>query len=101
MRRVLSSCSWSLEAVKHGHTISAVGVEPCTGRLYFSGGVGGPASWGVCTVFEPGGCQSNTVFCPAANVSVDSVKVSVIACEGPMSSGALWLLLSHARAAPQ
>ena len=28
----------SLEAVKHGHTISAVGVEPCTGRLYFSGG---------------------------------------------------------------
>ena len=27
----------SLEAVKHGHTISAVGVEPCTGRLYFSG----------------------------------------------------------------
>ena len=40
MRRVLSSCSLSLEAVKHGHTIfiSAVGVEPCTGRLYFSGG---------------------------------------------------------------
>ena len=37
MRRVLSSCSLSLEAVKHGHTISAVGVEPCTGRLYFSG----------------------------------------------------------------
>ena len=31
----------SLEAVKHGHTISAVGVEPCTGRLYFSGGEGG------------------------------------------------------------
>ena len=28
----------SLEAVKHAHTISAVGVEPCTGRLYFSGG---------------------------------------------------------------
>ena len=28
----------SLEAVKHGHTISAVGVEPCTGRLYFSAG---------------------------------------------------------------
>ena len=41
MRRVLSSCSLSLEAVKHGHTISAVGVEPCTGRLYFSGGEGG------------------------------------------------------------
>ena len=40
MRRVLSSCSLSLEAVKHGHTISAVGVEPCTGRLYFSGGGG-------------------------------------------------------------
>ena len=38
MRRVLSSCSLSLEAVKYGHTISAVGVEPCTGRLYFSGG---------------------------------------------------------------
>ena len=38
MRRVLSSCSLSLEAVKHGHTISAVGVEPCTGRLYFSAG---------------------------------------------------------------
>ena len=38
MRRVLSSCSLSLEAVKHGHTISAVGVEPCTGRLYLSGG---------------------------------------------------------------
>ena len=37
MRRVLSSCSLSLEAVKYGHTISAVGVEPCTGRLYFSG----------------------------------------------------------------
>ena len=36
--RVLSSCSLSLEAVKHGHTISAVGVEPCTGRLYFSAG---------------------------------------------------------------
>ena len=31
----------SLEAVKHGHTISAVGVDPCTGRLYFSGGRGG------------------------------------------------------------
>ena len=31
----------SLEAVKHGHTISAVGVEPCTVRLYFSGGEGG------------------------------------------------------------
>ena len=42
MRRVLSSCSLSLEAVKHGHTISAVGVEPCTGRLYFSGGGGPP-----------------------------------------------------------
>ena len=28
----------SLVAVKRGHTISAVGVEPCTGRLYFSGG---------------------------------------------------------------
>ena len=42
MRRVLSSCSLSLEAVKHGHTISAVGVEPCTGRLYFSGGGGLP-----------------------------------------------------------
>ena len=38
MRRVLSSCSLSLEAVKYGHTISAVGVEPCTDRLYFSGG---------------------------------------------------------------
>ena len=42
-RRVLSSIgpltlSLSLEAVKHGHTISAVGVEPCTGRLYFSAG---------------------------------------------------------------
>ena len=37
-RRVLSYISLSLEAVKHGHTISAVGVEPCTGRLYFSGG---------------------------------------------------------------
>ena len=45
MRRVLSSCSLSLEAVKHGHTISAVGVEPCTGRLYFSGGGWGG---GVC-----------------------------------------------------
>ena len=37
-RRVLSYISLSLEAVKHGHTISAVGVEPCTGRLYFSAG---------------------------------------------------------------
>ena len=41
-RRVLSYIPFrsidpllSLEAVKHGHTISAVGVEPCTGRLYF------------------------------------------------------------------
>ena len=42
----------SLEAVKHGHTISAVGVEPCTGRLYFSGG-------GVCiekSIRGGGGC---------------------------------------------
>ena len=46
MRRVLSSCSLSLEAVKHGHTISAVGVEPCTGRLYFSGGGGGAGEGG-------------------------------------------------------
>ena len=37
-RRVLSYISLSLEAVKHGHTISAVGVEPCTGRLYLSAG---------------------------------------------------------------
>ena len=37
-RRVLSYISLSLEPVKHGHTISAVGVEPCTGRLYFSAG---------------------------------------------------------------
>ena len=48
MRRVLSSCSLSLEAVKRGHTISAVGVEPCTGRLYFSGG--GERVTRACTV---------------------------------------------------
>ena len=28
----------SLVAVKHGHTISAVGVEPCTGGSTFQGG---------------------------------------------------------------
>ena len=49
MRRVLSSCSLSLEAVKRGHTISAVGVEPCTGRLYLSGG-GGERVTRACTV---------------------------------------------------
>ena len=34
---------------------------------------------------------------PAANVSVDSMGVSVTACEGPVKSGALWLLLSDAK----
>ena len=40
-------------------------------------------------------------FGPAASMSVDSVRVSVTSCESPVSGGALWLLLSHAKSAPQ
>ena len=47
------------------------------------------------------GCIRQEPFLgPAAIVSVDSVRVSVTSCEGPMSGGALWWLLSHVRTAP-
>ena len=64
----------SLEAVKHGHTLSAVGVEPCTGRLYFSGG--GSV---LKNQFEGGGVELNDqLLDPDAPTlaSQDKLKVS-------------------------
>ena len=63
----------SLVAVKHGHTISAVGVEPCTGGSTFQGG-------GVCiekSIRGGGGELNDQLLDPDAPTLASQDKLEV------------------------